>query len=63
MKKLSYTLITLVAISFGTLPAQAINKQPQTEQNTNFQSAQDQIKKATTLSGCWYVAGLGWKCN
>jgi hypothetical protein len=63
MKKLSYTLITLAAIGFGTLPAQAVNQPIETEQTANVQSAKNQIKEATTLSGCWYVPGWGWRCN
>jgi hypothetical protein len=53
MNKLVNTLVILGAISLGTLPAQAVNEQLRAEQNVQqSQSAQEQIKEATTSSGC-----------
>jgi hypothetical protein len=49
------------AISLGTLPAQAVNEQLTAEQNVQqSQSAQEQIKEATTSSGCRDNAW--WRC-
>lgn len=53
-KQLINTLLTVTAISLSVLPAQAVsvNEQLTAEQNAQFQSAEEQIKEATTSASC-----------
>ncbi|MBE9168544.1 hypothetical protein IQ238_13830 [Pleurocapsales cyanobacterium LEGE 06147] len=53
MKQLINTLLSVTAISLSVLPAQAVNEQLTAEPNAQpSQSAQEQIKEATTSSFC-----------
>ncbi len=63
MKKLSYTLTTLTAISMTLLPATAMEASLAEEfASTNSTDAASQIKNATETKSCDYIPGSGWVC-
>lgn len=63
MKKLSYALTTLAAISMTLLPATAMEASVSEEfVSTNSTDAASQIKNATETNGCIWVPGYGWVC-
>ena len=63
MKKVSYALTTLAAITMTLLPATAMETSVSEEfVATNSTDAASQIKNATETKSCVYIPGYGWVC-